>query len=872
VTATPSRKLAVILHADVVGSTALVQLNETLAHERIQDTFRRFSETIKAYGGITLELRGDALLAEFERASDAVSASIAFQASNTIQNEQLADDLIPVLRIGIAMGEVVIADNTVTGEGVVLAQRIEQLAEEGGICIQGAAHETIPNRFPFEYESLGEQSLKGFEDRVRVHAVKPKTGENPVEPESPVEPVEQVVKKTKPWQIRGLIVLLLLIGMGLAWWQPWKPVFEPASIERMALELPDKPSIAVLPFENMSNDADQEYFADGITEDLITDLSKLPELFVISRNSTFTYKGRAVKVGLVAEELGVRYVLEGSVRRVGTQVRINAQLIDALSGGHVWAERYDGSLTDIFALQDKVTGKIVTALALNLTGERSSRQQTSSAQAYDLFLRGWALYQRHNADDFAQAIPHFEAAIRLDAEYAQAHAALAAIYWEIWGNRWAKILNISLPDAMKLAKVHLEEAMKEPSSLAHWVASNLLIAEGNYETAIAEAKQIVALDANSADGYSMLANAMTLSGKPDESVKLIEKAARLDPNHSLLHRAAQKGDVDAVKRLIAERVNFDTKDYYGRTTLHVAAENGQAEIVALLIEAGADIEAGAPGYPDRRFFDATPLMVAAQRGRTAVAELLITAGADVNAQMISILGNIRTILYFATLSGHLDVAELLIANGANVNATTSLRLYTPLFAAARQGHSAIAELLIGKGAIVNAMDFNANTPLHLAVLSGELEIVQLLLANGADVDAKTVRGDYPGEAPLHVTAYSGNTQIVELLLTNGADIDAVTELGYTPLRRAVDQGHLAMAELLIAKGADITTRDTNGITPLHVIAQTDNISIAELLISGGAEINAKNKNSGFTPLDYAQDGDEKMIEMLKRHGALCTIC
>ena len=301
-------------------------------------------------------MRGDALVAEFGRASDAVEASLAFQAENTEFNSTLEDDIRATLRIGISLGEVVIADNTVTGEGVVLAQRLEQLAAPGGLCIQSAVHEAVPGRLPFEYDNLGEQEIKGFEEPVRAYAVRLKRGEAIPPPE-----LHALIEGTPParpkrqWIVGGLIAFLILVGGGLTWLQLWVPREEPASIERMAFPLPDKPSIAVLPFANMSGDSEQEYYVDGLTDDLITDLSKLSGLFVIARNSTFTYKGKSVKIQQVAEELGVRYVLEGSVRRAGDQVRINAQLIDATTGGHLWAERYDGSLADVFALQDKVT-------------------------------------------------------------------------------------------------------------------------------------------------------------------------------------------------------------------------------------------------------------------------------------------------------------------------------------------------------------------------------------------------------------------------------------------------------------------------------------------------------------------------------------
>jgi adenylate cyclase len=862
-----SGKLRVILHADIAGSTALVQQDEQLAHERIQHAFLRFSKIIKKYMGTVLELRGDAILAEFERASDAVSAALAFQVDHTRYLTQLNDDLKPAIRVGVSMGEVVIANNTVTGAGVVLAQRVEQLAQPGGLCITGAIHEALPRRMPFDLETLGERELKGFDYPVQVYRVELSNDES-------IPPPEESSQKAlthKTWKLLvAVVTIFLVVAGGSAYWfnSPVPPV-EAASVERMAYPLPDRPSIAVLPFANMSNDESQEYFADGMTEDLITDLSKIPELFVISRNSTFTYKGQAVMVRAVAEELGVRYVLEGSVRRVGNEVRINAQLIDALSGGHVWAERYDGSLADIFDLQDSVTEQIVTALALNLTGERTSKKTTASTQAYDLFLQGWAHYQRHTAEDSSKAIPLFEAAIRLDPKYAQAQAAQAAVYWETWDNHWTETLGISRSDAMKIAKTHLQEAMKEPSSLAHWVASNILIAEGHYESAITEAEQIVALDANNADGYATLANALALSGKSTESDKLLATASRLNPNASPLHNAAQKGDVDSLRQLIVDQVPVDARDYRSKTALHVAAEIGQAEIVTLLIKAGADIEARIPPRIER-YFGATPLILASREGNTEVAKLLINAGANVNTRNTA--PSQWTALHIAAFSGHKAVAELLIANGAEVNATAVRGLSTPLGVAANKGHVAMAELLVSKGANVNAADVNAYTPLHFAAISGNFDIVQLLLANDTDVNARTIRGTYPGATALHFTTYAGNTLIVELLLARGADIDATDQFGYTPLRRSVDQGDLAMAELLINNGADIATRDSNGVTLLHIVAQTDRVALASLLVNKGAEINAMDINSGFTPLDYAQDGDEVMIELLKQHGAICTIC
>ena len=312
-----SSKLAVILHADIADSTALVLHDKQLAHERIQDTFQRFSETIEKYQGHVLEIRGDALLANFERASDAVSAALSFQVDHTYHLSRIKDNLRPTIRVGIAMGEVVIADTTVTGAGVVQAQRIEQLADSGGVCITAAIHEALSRSMPFDHENLGEKALKGFDYPVRVYRVELRSGKSIPPPQEKSE-YKASPKTTK--LIVAIFVIVMVSAGGAAYWfraqvsqeelVAENPVdeesvpLEPALVERMAFPLPDKPSIAVLPFTNMSDDLQQEYFSDGMTEDLITDLSKVPGLFVIARNTVFTYKGRAVKVNQVAEELG----------------------------------------------------------------------------------------------------------------------------------------------------------------------------------------------------------------------------------------------------------------------------------------------------------------------------------------------------------------------------------------------------------------------------------------------------------------------------------------------------------------------------------------------------------------------------------------
>jgi len=486
-----SRKLAVILHADVVGSTELVQHDETVAHERIQDSFRRFSEIIEAYGGVTHELRGDALVAEFDRASDAVCAGIAFQADNSQVNATLEDGVCPEIRIGISLGEVVIADNTITGAGVVLAQRLEQLADPGGVCIQDAAYQGVPKRLPFEYQSLGEQTLKGFEEPVRAYSVTLKAGE--------VVPAAESVNR-------------------------------PA---RATLEIPDKPSIAVLPFTNISGDSEQEYFSDGITDDLITDLSKVSGLFVIARNSSFVFKGKAINVTQVGKALGVRYVLEGSVRRAAGTLRINAQLIEAASGNHLWAERYDGDLADIFALQDQITENVVAALAVTLTRAEQSRalgKETKDLQAYDYVLRGNSFHHRMTKEDNHKAKEMFERAIERDPEYAPAYAGLAWVLVHDSNQGWSS-------DAQRTLKAGLENAeravvLDNSLAKAHLVLGDAYCWTKRHEQAVAEGRRAVALDPSYADGHMALAYYLLVAGHAEEGVEEARKALRFNPVHA----------------------------------------------------------------------------------------------------------------------------------------------------------------------------------------------------------------------------------------------------------------------------------------------------------------------------------------------------
>jgi adenylate cyclase len=540
-----SRKLAVLLHADIVGSTSLVQKNETLAHERIQDTFRRFSETIGDYGGNALEIRGDALVAEFAKASDAVSASLEFQAANSTLNEQLSDDIRPVLRIGIAMGEVVVADNTVTGEGIVLAQRLEQSITPGGVCIQGAAYETLPKRLPYNYEDLGKLELKGFEEPLRAYSVKAK---------------------------RDPSLSHLEIS---------------AHSNDGVTETAGKPSIAVLPFTNMSNDPEQEFFSDGITEDIITELSKISSLIVIARNSTFIYKGKAVDIKKVGGDLGVRFVLEGSVRKSGSRIRITAQLIDSLSNQHLWAERYDRELEDIFSLQDEIMREIVSALDIEILAGEQSRfwsDGTNNLRAWEYFRQARDLHNLYRSEDHPEVIRLSKKALKFDPEYSAVWHLLASCYFHIADDT-------SYPDAERKhadnsSREYLETSIKcDPfNPHARSLQAMHFLSARDFDKAVFNTNEAVAMAPNHANVIASSATVLTKCGQPEIGLQRIKKAMRLCPIYpmwfliTLGQVCRLLGKIDDSIEAFREMVSRDPDHIEGHIGLAgVHAESGNIE-------------------------------------------------------------------------------------------------------------------------------------------------------------------------------------------------------------------------------------------------------------------------------------------------------
>jgi adenylate cyclase len=404
-------------------------------------------------------------------------------------------------------------------------------------------------------------------------------------PDPPAVPISPLQERKIFWLSRyRWVVMVVMFGLmaGVIWKIYLSPArTEVASLERMKYPLPDKPSIAVLPFVNLSKDPDQEYFTDGMVDDLITDLSKISDLLVIARNSTFTYKGKSIKVRQVAEELGVRYVLEGSVRRAGEDIRINAQLVDAMTGHHVWAERYDGSMKDVFSLQDRITRKIVSSLAVKLTGtEKQTIEEkgTNNAEAYDAFLRGRINYLRMTPDDLSRAILSFKKTIELAPNYGQAYAALALAYWTgTYVPGVMKGLGVSWLEARLRAGQYLRLAMKYPTATAHHVNGLMYLLRRQHEEAVSELQRALALDPNDPSIYQDMGVVLNYSGRPKEAIDFLNRGMRVDPHNPARYLfflgVAQfcMGNLEEAANLIekARRINPDAG-----STAYLAVING----------------------------------------------------------------------------------------------------------------------------------------------------------------------------------------------------------------------------------------------------------------------------------------------------------
>ena len=482
---TITRKLAAILYADVAGYSRLTGADEEGTHRTLDAYLDVFTASIKSHDGRVVHYAGDAVLAEFTSVVAALTSAAAVQRELEARNRDYPDDRKLRFRIGINLGEVIVDRDDIYGDGVNIAARLEGLSEPGGMCISGSVHDQVKGKLDLAFEDLGEQTVKNIAVPVRV------------------------------WR-----------------WLPDSPVASPGiGVSTEPLTLPDKPSIAVLPFANLSGDPEQEYFADGIAEDIITALSNVQSFFVIARNSSFTYKGKAVDMKRVGRELGVRYVLEGSVRKAGNRVRVTAQLIEAASGNHVWADRYDGALDDIFDLQDEITASVVGAIEpqlLRAEVQRVRQKRPESLDAYDYTLRGLAHMNKLNPEDTAEGLRLFRKAIEVDANYARAYACASWTYRRQVQLRGMVLSDEDKAECIRLAQAGLKADNTDPYVL--WQAgATAAFVEGDFDAGILYIDRSLSINANSTRAWLASGSVRCCVGDPETAIEDADRAIRLSP-------------------------------------------------------------------------------------------------------------------------------------------------------------------------------------------------------------------------------------------------------------------------------------------------------------------------------------------------------
>jgi adenylate cyclase len=521
------RKLTAILSADVEGYSRLMGEDEDATIRTLTAYRELMSTLIQKHRGRVVDSPGDNLLAEFLSVVDAVRCAVEIQEELRVRNAELPENRRMVFRIGINLGDVVQEEERIYGDGINIAARVEGIAEGGGICISGTVYDSIKNKLSLSYESLGEHTVKNIKEPVRVYRMR-------------IGPEAAVKARPRRWQKAALAALAVLVVVAGAWaiWNFYfrPPPIEPAAMEQMAFPLPDVPSIAVLPFVNMSGDPKQEFFSDAITENIITALSKVPRLFVISRQSTFFYKGKPVKVKQVSEEFGVQYVLEGSVQRSADRIRINAQLIDALTGHHLWADRYERDQKDLFAVQDEITMRILQAIRVKLSeGEISSAysQYFRGKQGFDCYLKimeASKYTDRFTLEGYYVARRLLEEAISICPENPIGYVRLGWVY------RFGAILDKTKPfqEALEKAEGLIKKALAMDDTLAdaHILLSILYRSkkEKEYDKSIAEGRRAVELEPSGSKAYTWYGAALLFASRPEEAIPLLQKAIRLNPN------------------------------------------------------------------------------------------------------------------------------------------------------------------------------------------------------------------------------------------------------------------------------------------------------------------------------------------------------
>jgi adenylate cyclase len=502
--------------------------DETATVKTIASYREIMSSLIKQHRGRVVDSPGDNLLAEFSSVVDAVQCAVAVQNEIQTQNAELPDNRRMEFRIGINLGDVIDEEGRIYGDGVNISARLEALADPGGICVSKTAFDQIETKLPLGYEYLGEQSVKNIPKPVGAYRVLMKP-----DAAGKVIGEKRFLGRFSRKTAMAAIVVLLMVAGGLIGWniylQQSKKV-EPASKEKMAFPLPEKPSIAVLPFDNIGGDPEQEYFSDGLAENIITQLSQIHSLFVISRNSSFTYKGKPVKVNQVAQELGVRYVLEGSVQRAENKIRVTAQLIDAINGRHLWADRYDRELKDIFAIQDEISRNIITEMAVALgegDNERLMQKKAYNVKAWIAYRKGVEQFRKMSKEANLKSRELSEKAIGLEPEYSEAYSLMG------WTYAWPVRHGISKTPKRDLQKaeelVNKAKALDPNNSDAQTLLGFVYAVRGQYERAIEEGQRAVELAPNNSDTYALLSLSLLFIGRSNEAIVAMQKAMRLAP-------------------------------------------------------------------------------------------------------------------------------------------------------------------------------------------------------------------------------------------------------------------------------------------------------------------------------------------------------
>lgn len=519
------RKLSAILSADVKGYSKLMGEDEVHTVETLTLYQNIIIDLIKTQHGRVVNTPGDNILAEFSSALHAVKCAIAIQKTIEEENQKLEGHRQMIFRIGINLGDILHHRENIYGDGVNIASRIEKLADPGGICISRGVFDQVKKNIAHGFEYLGEHAVKNIPEPIRIYRILLSSED------------EGKILNEEPSSISGqrraifITSIALLICIAFAGWffVPTSDQSKNSDTKKMSYALPEHPSIAVLPFTNMSEDPDKEYFSDGMTEHIITSLSKVPYLLVIARNSSFSYKNRFVNVQQIAEELGVQYILEGSVQRYENRVRVTAQLIDSTEGYHLWAETYDREIEDIFNLQDEIAMKIMAKMQVELTVDelgRLSSTRTDNIKAYEKYLMGYEVYQRRTEKDTQQARNLALEAISLDPEYGAPYILLARTYLDdVW------YYKTNPKKSLLIAEEHVKMsiALSGQNSMTHQILGSLYYLRRQYDEAIVECEKALELMPNSAQAHYFYGHALRWAGRFPEAITAFEKAIRLNP-------------------------------------------------------------------------------------------------------------------------------------------------------------------------------------------------------------------------------------------------------------------------------------------------------------------------------------------------------